>query len=79
MNDIVTILYCKKCGWYTELNKGMRNRCQFCRQEIINHPKDLYPKFLGRGQYLEDVRLYYASGTQDEIDGFIKRNLKREK
>jgi len=77
---MITILFCKKCGWYTELNMGMRNRCPFCRQEIINHPKDLYPKFFGRGQYLEDVRLHYASGTQDEIDGFIKENrLEREK
>lgn len=76
---MTTILYCEKCGWHIELNMGMRNRCPFCRQEIINYPKDLYPKFLGRRQYLEDVRLYYVSGTQDEIDEFIEENLKREK
>jgi len=76
---MATILYCKKCGWYIELSIGMRNRCPFCRQEIIKHPEDLYPKFLGQRQHLEDVRLYYVSGTQDEIDEFIEKNLKREK
>jgi len=78
---MATILCCKKCGWYIdiELNMGMRNRCPFCRQEIIKHPKDLYPKFLGRRWYLEDVRLHYVSGTQDEIDEFIEKNLKKER
>lgn len=79
MDNIITIFYCSKCGWYSEPNVGMRNRCPFCRQEVINRPKNLYPKFLGRRQYLEDVRLCYALGTQNEIDKFIEENLEKEK
>jgi len=73
---MVTILYCDKCGWYSKPNVGMRNKCPFCRQTIVEYPKDIYPRFLGKRKQIKDVTLLYVSGTQDEIDRFIEENLK---
>ena len=79
MGDNITVLYCKKCGWYSEPGAVMSNNCPFCRQRIVKFPEDIYPSFLGPRKQVRNVPLSYVSGTVDEVNEFIEKNLKAEK
>jgi hypothetical protein len=72
--DKITVLYCKFCGWHSDPDVVMKNQCPFCKQCV----KDcILPT--GKKKRFIPVTLSYVSGTVEEVNEFIQKNLKVEK
>jgi len=45
----------------------------------MEFPENIYPLFLGSRKQVKNVTLSYVSGTIDEVNEFIEKNLRTEK
>jgi len=70
--DNVRVLYCEKCGWYSEPNVVIKNQCPFCRYHVDKY----WSKW---GEQFRPVTLSYVEGNVDEVNEFIEKNLRTEK